>query len=204
MKLLPREERFFEYFVKQVKYICQASELLVDGVRAGGAHLASNAAQIRSVEESADEVIHEVYTRLNSTFITPIDPEDIHSLASHLDDVIDGIEDAVHRIVVYRVDPAPPTVIELCKIVQSCGLALKKAFDALASGKPVLEHCIEINSLESAADVLVRTAVIDLFDNETDPIRLIKLKEIYELLEQTTDFCEDVADALQNVHVKNS
>ncbi len=204
MNLLPREEKFFAYFQQQVKYICQAADLLVQGAQAGNAHLASAAHQIQALEQQADNVIHEIYTRLNSTFITPLDPEDIHSLSSHLDDVIDGIEDSVHRMLDYHVDPMPGTVLELCRLVQACGLTLKKAFDALAKGEPLMEHSIEINRLEEAADQLGRQAVRELFENEKDPIRIIKLKEIYEFLEQTTDYCEDVADALQNVQVKNS
>ncbi len=204
MKLLPRDEKFFQYFQQQVKLICQAADLLVEGAAAGNAHLANAAHQIHALEEQADTVLHDIYTRLNSTFITPIDPEDIQSLSSHLDDVIDGIEDSVQRMLDYKVDPMPPTVLELCCIVQSCCLILQKAFDALALGKPFIEHSIEINRLEEAADQLGRAAVKELFDTEKDPIRLIKLKEIHEFLEQTTDYCEDVADALQNVQVKNS
>ena len=204
MKLLPREEKFFEYFHQQVKFISQAADLLVEGAESGNTHLASAAHQIRALEEQADTVIHEIYTRLNSTFITPLDPEDIHSLSSHLDDVIDGIEDSVHRMLAYKIDPIPKTVVELCRLVQSCGRTIEKAFDALAKGGNVMDHCIEINRLEEAADQLGRSAVSDLFDKETDPIRIIKLKEIYEFLELTTDHCENVADALQNVQVKNS
>jgi uncharacterized protein Yka (UPF0111/DUF47 family) len=204
MNLLPRDEKFFQYFQQQVKLICQAADLLVEGAAAGNAHLANSAHQIHVLEEQADNILHETFTRLNSTFITPLDPEDIQSLSSHLDDVIDGIEDAVHRMLDYRIDPMPSTVLELCCIVQSCGLILQKAFDALAEGKPFIDHSIEINRLEEAADQLGRAAVKELFEQEKDPIRIIKLKEIYEFLEQTTDYCEDVADALQNVQVKNS
>jgi hypothetical protein len=204
MNLLPRDDKFFQYFQQQVKLICQAADLLVEGAAAGNARLASAAHQIHVLEEQADSILHETFTRLNSTFITPLDPEDIQSLSSHLDDVIDGIEDAVHRMLDYHIDPLPGTVIELCRIIQSCCLILKKAFDALAEGKPFIDHSIEINRLEEAADQLGRAAVKDLFETEKDPIRIIKLKEILEFLEQTTDYCEDVADALQNVQVKNS
>ena len=204
MKLFPREEKFFEYFRQQVTFISQAADLLVEGASAGNTRLASAAAQIRALEEQADTVIHEIYTRLNSTFITPLDPEDIHSLSSHLDDVIDGIEDSVHRMVAYKIDPLPNTVVELCRLVQSCGRSLEKAFDALSQGQDLMAHCIEINRLETAADQLGRSGIADLFEHEKDPMRVIKLKEIYEFLEQTTDYCEDVADVLQNVHVKHS
>jgi predicted phosphate transport protein (TIGR00153 family) len=204
MNLLPRDEKFFQYFQQQAKLITQAADLLVEGAASGNAHLANAAHQIHALEEEADSVLHHIYTRLNSTFITPLDPEDIQSLSSHLDDVIDGIEDAVHRMLDYQVNPLPATAIELCRIVQSCCRILQKAFDALAKGKPFIEHSIEINRLEEAADQLCRAAVKQLFQEEKDPIRIMKLKEIYEFLEQTTDNCEDVADALQNVQVKNS
>lgn len=204
MKLLPKEEKFYEFFLQQVRIICEASELLLQGAQAGNAHLASSALKIRSLEQQGDEIIHEIYVRLNQTFITPLDPEDLHSLSSHLDDVLDGIEDSVHRMVAYRLETIPPTVVEVCRIVQSCALALQQAFEALAKNERLVEHCIEINRLEEVADQLVRSAVSELFQNEKDPMLVMKLKEIYEYLEQTTDAAEDVADALQNVTVKNS
>lgn len=204
MRLLPREEKFYGLFIKQVDLISQASKLLLDGTRAGNSRLAEVAKDIIDLEHKGDEVIHEIFTRLNQTFITPLDPEDIHALSSKLDDVMDGIEDAVHRMVAYRLTALPKTVLTLAEIINSCSLALAKAFHALEKNEKLMEHCIEINRLENEADRLVRGAVADLFDREKDPILLIKLKEIYELLEDTTDRCEDVADVLQNVVVKNS
>jgi uncharacterized protein len=204
MKLFPREERFYAFFLSQAKIILEASRLLLDGAQAGNSALVSAAAMIKTLEQRGDEVIHEIYTRLNQTFITPLDPEDIHSLSSHLDDVLDGIEDAAYRMVAYRREPIPHMVVELCKIVYACAQTLEQAFEALETQKPVLPYCIEINRLEEVADQLVRDAVSELFRSENDPITLLKLKEIYEFLEQTTDACEDVADALQNVVVKNS
>ncbi len=204
MKLLPREEKFYEYFLEQIRIILESSQLLLEGAKAGNAQLASAAVKIRGLEQEGDEVIHEIFVRLNSTFITPLDPEDLHSLSSHLDDVLDGIEDAVHRMVAYRLTSIPPTVIELCSIVNQCALTLQKAFVALSKNDKLIDHCIEVNRLEEVADQLVRSAVSDLFVHEKDPIQILKLKEIYEFLELTTDACEDVADALQNVVVKNS
>ena len=204
MRFLPREEKFFAMFLDQVRIISEAADLLLQGAQAGNAQLAEASRKIRALEEQADSVIHDIYLRLNQTFITPLDPEDIHSLSSHLDDVIDGIEDAVHRMVAYRIEPIPPTVVEVCRHIVSCVKSLKLAFEALHSNKKLTEHCIEINRIEGIVDDVVRDAVRDLFDNEKDPIKLIKLKEIYELLEQVTDDSEDVADALQNVVVKNS
>jgi len=203
MRLLPREEKFFHYFVEQAQLIRQAATEFREAAEKGPSVLREAEVAIAVLEGRGDEVIHEIFTRLNQTFITPLDPEDIHSLGSHLDDVLDGIEDSVHRIVAYRIDPIPPTVIEVCRVIEECGVTLVKAFEALNAEKPLLDHCIEINRLENKADHLVRAAIADLFDKEANPIAIIKLKEIYEFLEQTTDCCEDVADALQNVIVKN-
>jgi uncharacterized protein len=204
MRLLPREEKFYHLFLKQVEIISEASKLLLEGVRAGNERLVGMAAEINVLENRGDEVIHEIFTRLNHTFITPIDPEDIHNVSSALDNVMDGIEDTAHRLVSYRINPVPPTMIKLSEIVANCAKALKAAFEALEKGGPIMDHCIEINRLENEADGIGRSAVADLFDKETDPITLIKLKEVYEFFEATVDCCEDVADVLQNVVVKNS
>jgi predicted phosphate transport protein (TIGR00153 family) len=204
MRLLPREEKFFEYFLSQARLISQAAHLLLDGTQAGNSHIAEAADKIRLLEGKGDEIIHEIFRLLNTTFITPLDPEDLHSLSSHLDDVLDGIEDAAHRIVSYHINPIPPTVVHLCGHIVSCAKALEMAFEALNKNEKLLEHCIEINRIEEEVDNHVRQAVQELFENEKDPIQIMKLKEVYELLEQTTDYCEDVADALQNVVVKNS
>lgn len=204
MRFLPREEKFFDLFLDQATLITQAAQALAEGTRAGNSHLEETVGAITALERRADEIIHEIFRLLNQTFITPIDPEDIHSLSSHLDDVIDGIEEAAHRLVAYRIEPIPPVVVELCDAVVRSSQALFLAFQALRSDQKLMEHCIEVNRIEEEADAIMRKAIRDLFDNERDPIQIIKLKEVYELLEQTTDYCEDVADALQNVVVKNS
>src|SRR5690349_3050206 len=191
MKLLPREEKFYHLFLKQVEILSDATRLLLDGVRTGNSRLAAVATEIIHLEHKGDEVIHEIFTRLNQTFITPIDPEDIHELSSKLDDVLDGIEDAVHRMVAYKLTSLPPTVLSLAEIIASCCSVLQKAVQALEKNEKLMVHCIEINRLENEADRLVRAAVSDLFDQEKDPIRVIKLKEVYEFLEGTTDRCED-------------
>ena len=204
MKLLPREEKFYGLFLKQVEIISEAARLLLDGVRAGNARMAGVATEIHVLESKGDEVIHEIFTRLNQTFITPIDPEDIHSLSSALDNVLDGMEDAAHRLVSYHIKTIPPPMVTLCELIAAGAKSLRAAFEALEKGGSVMQHCIEINRLENEGDLIGRSAVVELFDKEKDPITLIKLKEIYDFIEATLDSCEDVADVLQGVVVKNS
>jgi predicted phosphate transport protein (TIGR00153 family) len=204
MRLLPREEKFYHLFHKQVSIISEASRLLLEGVKFGSARMATIATEINLLEHRGDEVIHEIYTRLNQTFITPIDPEDIHNISAALDNVLDGMEDTAHRLVSYRIDPIPPNMVSLAELVAGCGRGLHRAFEALEKNGNIMEHCIEINRLENEADRIGRSAVVELFDKEKDPITLIKLKEVYDFFEDTIDSCEDVADVLQNVVVKNS
>jgi predicted phosphate transport protein (TIGR00153 family) len=204
MRLLPREEKFYHLFLKQVEIISEATLQLLEGLQAGNSRLTAAADEINVLEHKGDEVIHELITRLNSTFITPLDPEDIHAISSALDDVLDGVEDTAHRLVSYEISPIPPTMIKLAGIVAACAKALKSAFIALEKNGPIMDHCIEINRLENEADLIGRGAIADLFHKETDAIALIKLKEVYEFFEATIDSCEDVADVLQNVVVKNS
>jgi predicted phosphate transport protein (TIGR00153 family) len=204
MRLIPREEKFFTYFGEQTALISKAAKLLHESVRQGNSSLKAAAEELNRLEGQGDEIIHEIYKKLNQTFITPLDPEDIHSLASHLDDVLDALEESAHRMVAYRIEPIPPAVVEFCALIEACALELEKAFDGLRTQKRLLEHCIEINQLEEKADQLARRVIADLFDHEQNPLMVMKLKEIYDLLELTTDNFEDVADALQNVEVKNS
>ena len=204
MRLLPREEKFFELFQNQVQIITEAAGLLAEGARGGLPRMAEVAGQIANLEHRGDEIIHEIFLRLNQTFLTPLDPEDIHSLSSSLDDVLDWIEETAHRLVAYKVDPIPPVAVTAADTIVRCVAVLTKAFEALPKNKSVNEHSIEVNRLENEVDVMLRDAVTNLFSSSEDPIYLIKLKEIYDSLEEIADSCEDVADVLQNVVVKNS
>ena len=204
MNLLPKDERFFELFERHGQILCRASKLLVAGLRDGYDGVCRIQDDISGIEDEGDHVVHDIFDRLRSTFITPFDPEDIQSLATSLDDVLDCIDDVTFRIVAYRLKPIPPAVLQLAEKVASCCVLLADALAALHGKKPVIGICIEINRLENEADKLERNLLADLFRNEKDAIALIRQKEIYELLEATTDRCEDVADVIQNVSVKNN
>jgi predicted phosphate transport protein (TIGR00153 family) len=204
MRILPREEKFFELLNKQTRLLSEAAALLLEGVKTGNAHLKSIEPRIQQYEHECDETLHELYKRLNQTFITPLDPEDIQSLCSHLDDVMDGMEEAVHCLVSYKIDPIPAPVIDICKLLIECVAEVKTAVEVMDKNREIIKHCIEINRLEGEVDQIVRRAVVDLFETESNPILIIKLKEIYDVLEWTVDSCEDVSDVLQTVVVKNS
>jgi uncharacterized protein len=203
LNLLPRDEKFFEYFHRQSGILCQASQLLLSGLRGGPEGMSDISQRMKALEHSGDDITHQILNRLRATFITPFDPEDIQSLASRLDDVLDAMEHATFRIVAYRIDPIPPAAVQLGEMIASACRALDTAIHALEAKKSVMEACIEVNRLENEADAVERTMLARLFSSDTDAIGLMKLKELYELLEGTTDRCEDVADAIQNIAVKN-
>jgi uncharacterized protein len=204
LNLLPKDEKFFEYFHQQSEILCQASQLLLSGLQGGSEGMSQVVKRVEALERSGDEIMHRLFDRLRKTFITPFDPEDIQSLASALDDVLDTLEDATFRIVAYRIDPIPNAAVELGEMIANSCRALDKALHALQEKKSVMEDCIEVNRLEDQADAVERTMLANLFSSNTDAISLIKLKDLYELLESTTDRCEDVADVIQNIAVKNS
>ncbi|HZS51374.1 MAG TPA: DUF47 family protein [Bryobacterales bacterium] len=204
MRVLPKEEKFYTLFEQQAQFAAEAAQLLTAAVVGDLSQLGSYVAQIRDVEHKGDEVTHEIMTRLNQTFLTPIDPEDIHRLASCLDDVLDMIDAAVGRLLLFKLKSLPPEVAALAQIVEACTRAIVKAIGAMAHDEPVNDHLIEVNRLENEADRVNRQALADLFERETNAIELIKLKEIYEILEAATDLCEDVANVIEGVVVKNA
>ena len=160
--------------------------------------------QLKDIEHRGDEMTHNILTKLNQTFITPFDREDIYRLASSLDDVLDFIYAAGVRLIMYKIKAAPEAASRLADvIVRQCDQLLP-AVAGLEKHDSVLRYCVEINRLENEADQIARTAIGALFDQETDPISLIKLKELYEVLETATDKAEDAANVLEGVVLKSA
>ncbi len=203
MNLLPKDERFFDYFHQQSGVLCQASHLLASSLKDGYQGISQAAKRIEALERNGDNITHQIFDRLRATFITPFDPEDIQSLATALDDVLDAMEDAAFRIVAYRIDPIPKPAVDLAEMIENSCLAIDRALLALRDKRPVMEPCIEVNRLEEQADAVERSMLMELFGSPADAITIIKLKDLYEALEETTDRCEDVADVIQNIAVKN-
>jgi hypothetical protein len=204
MNLLPKDDKFLHLFERHAQILCRASKLLISGLHDGYDGVCRIQSDIGDIEDEGDKVVHSIFGHMRSTFITPFDPEDIQNLATALDNVLDHIEDVTFRIVAYRLKPIPSAVISLAEMVSKCCAILMDALVALHAKRPVLTYCIEINRLENEADKLERNLIAALFRDEHDPIELIRKKEIFELLEATTDRCEDVADVIQNVAVKNN
>src|SRR5687767_5998117 len=165
--------------------------------------LLDKAHEIKEVEHKCDFLTHEIIQRLNKTFVTPIDREDIHELARSLDDVMDAIDSAAALIPLYRIDKVRFGARELTHVILQQTAEVRAAVEALENRKGVLERAIEINRLENEADRIHKQAIIRLFDEETNPIVVLKWKEILDVLEEATDECEDVANLLENVVVKH-
>ena len=159
---------------------------------------------IKAIEHQGDEITHSILTKLNQTFITPFDREDIHELCSQLDDVIDLIDAAASRFVLYRVEPPR----RARSIWSRCWYPPRRkwsaAVRALETPEKALKHCIEINRYENESDRLCRTLIAQLFDEEKDPVQIIKWKEIFEVIETAVDKCEDVANVIEGVILKSA
>jgi predicted phosphate transport protein (TIGR00153 family) len=203
LRLLPKEVRFVEMFGELGVAMERGAILLRETLR--DPHNAEVEVEtLKSVEHEGDQITHAVMTRLNQTFITPFDREDIHRLAASMDDVLDLVYDAGERLVMYRIEAPSSAAIELSDlIVKQCG-QIRKAVGALEAHEQVLACCIDIKGFENDADRLARAAIANLFERERDPIALIKLKELYETLETATDKAEDVANVLETIVLKGS
>ena len=201
-RLIPREEKFFEDFVAMADQIRVGAGLLEE-IFATDPPAFGKAEDVREVEHKCDFLTHEIIQRLNKTFVTPIDREDIHSMARALDDVMDAIDDVAALIPLYRIQKIRPGGRELTKVITEQTGAVRLAVESLEKRTNVMQHAVEINRLENEADRLHKTAVGQLFDEEHDPIAVLKWKEIFDLLERATDRCEDVANLLENVVVKH-
>src|ERR1022692_1409867 len=203
MRLIPREARFFEMWVDLGATIQDASRALVEMLDKMD-DLYNRAEKIRDFEHRGDNIIHEVMTKLNQTFITPFDREDILALSSHLDDVLDLIEAAANKVVLYKISARSPAAWELAQIIVRCADRMHTAVGSLEDGDHMLEHCIELNRLENDGDRVSRAAIASLFETESNPISLIKQKELLEVLESAIDRCEDVANVLETIVIKNA
>ena len=201
--LIPRDQAFFQMFEKAARNVIEGSRLLKEMMEDYRDPM-EQARRIKDVEHVGDGITHDIVRKLNQTFITPIDREDIHGLASALDDILDLVEAVADRFVVFKVSEPTETAIKLSNILYQSALAVGDGVDLLGkSHGDVTEYNVHVNSLENEADRLMRDAVSALFEQEPNPIEVIKWKEIYEHFEEGTDRCEDVSNILECIALKH-
>lgn len=200
--IFPKHVDFFSLFRKQGALVRQGGDLLLDMME-HYEDLENKAAGLKRVEHEGDLVTHELYEKLNRTFITPLEREDIHGLASGLDDVLDAAEGIGSRLVLFRVDKPTPEAIKLARIICQCCVQLEQAVNSLQDFKNLMGFTIELNRLENEADSISRNAVANLFNGGHDPIDVLRWKELYGRLEAATDMSEDVANVIEAIVLKN-
>jgi len=200
--LFPREEDFFLLFRKQAELVRLSCEQLHEMMEKFD-RLEERAKALKETEHRADLVTHELFERLNRTFITPLEREDIHDLASGLDDVVDAAEAIGSRLVLYRIPASRPEAVRMTAILAACGREIEKAVDNLKNMRNLMSFTIEINRLENEADGISRQVVADLFNGHEEILDIMRWKEIYGRLENAADQCEDVANAIESIVIKS-
>jgi len=201
-RFLPREEKFYTDFEALADELKRGARMLEDMV-APDHPVWDKADEIKEVEHKCDFLTHEIIQRLNRTFVTPLDREDIHALARSLDDVMDAIDASASLVQLYRLETVRFGARELAKVITASTDSVRLALGALEQHKGLTTHAVEINRLENEADRIHSQAVSRLFDDESDPIVVMKWKETLDFLEDATDRCEDVANVLEGVMVKH-
>lgn len=205
MRIFPKEIDFFEIFDKAAVNLTKATSVLVS-LMENFDNIEAKAKEIYEAEQDGDMLTHDIMRKLNSSFVTPIDREDIHALASRMDDILDLVWGAVDRLVVFKITSPTKEAMEISMDLHRTTEVLQKTIRELRNKNysHVQEHCIEINRLENRIDRTFRDALGALFDDFKDPLLIIKWKEIYEHLENASDRCEDVANVLEGIVLKNA
>lgn len=203
LRLIPREERFFDLFVEDAANVLGAARLLEAMLRSYD-QLERRAGELRDAEHRGDEISHDIGRRLEATFVTPFDREEIHGLISGLDDVLDYIEEVADTFVLYRITAPTAAAIEQAAIVVKQCEQIHEALGHLRGFRGLEKYWIEVHRLENEGDRLARNAIAALFENERDAVELVKWKDVYGLLEETIDMCEDVANIIERIVVKHA
>ncbi len=206
IRLFPRDEKFFDLFDNAAEKIEGGINALLD-LLDDFTNVAEKVKKIKDLEHESDQITHQTIEKLNRTFITPLDREDIHELITKMDDIMDFVEAASQRLWLYRVQKPTPEIKELALTLLKAMKQVTQAIKYLRNLKNpqlILKSCIEVNTVENEGDQLLRKAMTSLFDNVHDPVDIIKLKEIYEIVEMAIDRCEDVANIIEGVVLKNA
>jgi predicted phosphate transport protein (TIGR00153 family) len=203
LRLIPREERFFSLFVEDASNVLGAARLFEAMLRTYDAP-EERARELRDAEHRGDEISHDIGHRLEATFVTPFDREEIHALISGLDDVLDYIEECADTFVLYRIEAPTAVAVEQASIIARQCEQLHAALSHLRGFKGLEKYWIEVHRLENEGDQLARKAIADLFSDGSDPLEVIRWKDVYGLLEDTIDKCEDVANIIERITIKQA
>ncbi|MBI2433631.1 MAG: DUF47 domain-containing protein [Candidatus Hydrogenedentes bacterium] len=205
-RFLPRETNFFEYFEQHAAMIIEACKAFFDLVH-GKADYLTQAANIKSIEQQADALAHRCIDELNHTFITPIDRVDIYQLTNQLDNIVDSVDSAASRIALYGLTEMRTEALLLAEVLRKCSVEIEAAIKSLrkpGTAEDLKRRIINIHQFENEGDIILRTALTRLFKEETDPILIIKWKEIFERLEKVTDRCEEIAYLIEKIVIEAS
>ncbi len=203
IRLIPREEQFFDLFVEDAANVLSAARHLEEMLRSYD-NIEQRAKELFAMEHHGDEISHSIGRRVNTTFVTPFDREDIVALISGLDDILDLIEEVADTFILYQVDAPTPAAVQQAKIIVKQCEAIYEALQRLRTFNGLQKYWTEINRLENEGDRITRAAVAGLFSEKTKATDIIKWKDIYGLLEATIDKCEDVADIIEKIVVKHA
>jgi len=204
VRLLPREEEFFDLFLQVADRNRDAAQHLRALFAAPPERRAAHVEAIKRLEHEADQVTHEVVNRLDRTFITPLDREDIHKLASDLDDVMDSMDGTARRAQIFRLGESPEGVKQLTEVIERMTQVLFEGVARLKKGNDVMRYCVEAKKLEEEGDAIYHAALGELFARQPDALEIIKWKEMYDKLEATLDQSEDVANVLESITLKHA
>ncbi|PJI93863.1 DUF47 domain-containing protein [Luteimicrobium subarcticum] len=204
LRFTPRDTSFFDLLAELATHLVTGADLLAQLLGADRPERKALAKQLGDVEHDADETTHAIMRRLNQTFVTPFDRDDIYALASALDDCMDFMEEAADLIVLYRIGELPARVSDQVQVLQRAAELTADAMPRLRSMSDLADFWVEVNRLENQADKLHRKLLAELFDNVADPIELMKLKEVVEILEAAADAFEKVANTVETIALKES
>ena len=204
LNFLPKEDQYFDLFNQMTVYISDAARELRDMLNDKNPDFAGYAQRIKGLEHACDELTHSVSTRLNKSFITPFDREDIYMMSSALDDIVDLIDDASRAIVIFDVREITDHARDLADVIGRMADQLKEIVGTLQRPKNITPRLVEIHRLENEGDDIYHAAIADLFHDSPDPLTVIKWKEIYEKLEAAIDRCENVANIIESVIIKHT
>ncbi len=204
LNFLPKEEQYFDLFIQMTLYISDAARTLVEMLSDKNADFEEYAQRIKGLEHACDELTHSVSTRLNKSFITPFDREDIYMMSTALDDIVDLIDDAARAIVIFDIREINDHARRFADVIQRMAVELREIVSILQRPKSITPRLVEIHRLENEGDDIYHAAIAELFHDAVDPLTVLKWKEIYERLEAAVDRCENVANIIESVIIKHT